>query len=230
MRRMLVTLTLAAVLGLAACGYDSNGTPGNDQAAAAGATASTATPGGAGGSAPVVAVGQTNLGQVQTDGTGLTLYGLTDDTDGVSTCNGGCAEAWPPVLVTGPDLPAGLDPSVYSVVPRDDGTFQLRAGVFPLYRFAGDEAPGDTNGQGSGGVWFAAAPDGSLIGGGSGSAPAPQPEPEPAPEPAPEPEQPDEDTGYGDDGYGDTGYLESGSSLDDDLGRASYETKVVSGF
>ena len=31
----------------------------------------------------------------------------------------------------------------------------------PLYIFAGDAAPGDVNGQGSGGVWFVVAPDGT---------------------------------------------------------------------
>jgi hypothetical protein len=32
-----------------------------------------------------------------------------------------------------------------------------------LYRFSGDAAAGDTNGQGQGGVWFVVAPDGTLI-------------------------------------------------------------------
>ena len=108
--------------------------------------------------------GDTGLGTVLVDAEGLTLYGLTDDTGGVPTCDGACAEAWPPLTVDGPDLPAGLDPGLYSVVERSDGTFQLEAGEWPLYRFAGDAAPGDTNGQGSGGVLFAVAPDGSLIG------------------------------------------------------------------
>ena len=105
----------------------------------------------------------TGLGTVLVDAEGLTLYGLTDDTDGTSTCDGACAEAWPPLTVDGPDLPAGLDPDQYSVVERSDGTFQLEAGRWPLYRFAGDAAPGDTNGQGSGGVWFVVDPAGGLI-------------------------------------------------------------------
>lgn len=149
----------AAALALAACGggYDSDepstAADGSDAAAAPEATAD----------APV-GQGDTGLGTVLVDAEGLTLYGLTDDTDGVSTCDGACADAWPPLTVDGPDLPAGLDSGVFSVVERSDGTFQLKAGDWPLYRFAGDAAPGDTNGQGSGGVWFAAAPDGSLIG------------------------------------------------------------------
>ena len=40
---------------------------------------------------------------------------------------------------------------------------QLKAGDWPLYRFGGDAAKGDVNGQGSGGKWFATAPDGKLI-------------------------------------------------------------------
>jgi predicted lipoprotein with Yx(FWY)xxD motif len=149
----------AAALALAACGggygsdEPSTADDGRDAAAAPEAAAD----------APV-GQGDTGLGAVLVDAEGLTLYGLTDDTDGVSTCDGACAEAWPPLTVDGPDLPAGLDSDLFSVVERSDGTFQLKAAAWPLYRFAGDAAPGDTNGQGSGGVWFAVAPDGSLIG------------------------------------------------------------------
>jgi predicted lipoprotein with Yx(FWY)xxD motif len=149
----------AAALALAACGggygsdEPSSAADGRDAAAAPEATSD----------APV-GRGDTGLGTVLVDAEGLTLYGLTDDTDGVPTCDGACAEAWPPLTVDGADLPDGLDAGLYSVVERSDGTFQLEAGKWPLYRFAGDAAPGDTNGQGSGGVWFAVAPDGSLIG------------------------------------------------------------------
>jgi predicted lipoprotein with Yx(FWY)xxD motif len=33
----------------------------------------------------------------------------------------------------------------------------------PLYFFAGDEQPGDTNGQAVGDVWFVVTPDGTPI-------------------------------------------------------------------
>jgi hypothetical protein len=39
-------------------------------------------------------------------------------------------------------LPAGLDPDVFTVTERSNGTFQLKADTWPLYRFAGDAAPG----------------------------------------------------------------------------------------
>lgn len=110
-----------------------------------------------------VSTGDTDLGAVLVDGDGLTLYGFTDDTDGQPTCDGDCADAWPPLTVESAELPAGLDGDVFSVVERSDGSFQLRAGAWPLYRFAGDAEAGEVNGQGSGGVWFAVAPDGSLL-------------------------------------------------------------------
>jgi predicted lipoprotein with Yx(FWY)xxD motif len=154
----------AAALALAACGggYGSDGSSAPADASDAGAA-----PGASAKAAPV-SEADTGLGTVLVDAEGLTLYGLTDDTNGTPTCDGACADAWPPLTTDAADLPAGLDPSLYSVVERSDGTFQLEAGKWPLYRFAGDAAPGDTNGQGSGGVWFAAAPDGSLVKGGAG--------------------------------------------------------------
>jgi predicted lipoprotein with Yx(FWY)xxD motif len=60
---------------------------------------------------------------------------------------------------------AGADPSVTAqttTLERADGSSQLVAGEWPLYTFSGDSAPGDVNGQGSGGKWFAVAPDGGL--------------------------------------------------------------------
>lgn len=114
-----------------------------------------------------VQVGQTDLGEVLTDAGGRTLYAFTDDADGFPTCTGECAGTWPPLLVEGePSLVEGLDPTVFTTVDGAEGGTQLVAGSWPLYTFTGDSEPGDVNGHGSSGVWFAVAPDGSLIGGG----------------------------------------------------------------
>lgn len=125
---------------------------------AAGATAAPAP------ASAAVAVGETSLGHALVDGEGLTLYALTDDEAGNPTCEGACADAWPPLLAD--DVPGaieGVPDGTFTVVARPDGSNQLKAGKWPLYRFAGDAAPGDVNGQGSGGVWFVVAPDGKLI-------------------------------------------------------------------
>jgi predicted lipoprotein with Yx(FWY)xxD motif len=122
-----------------------------------------ATPATAAAGAASVGTADTALGTILVDGGGMTLYAFTNDTGGQPTCVDGCADAWPPAFVDGePDVGA-LDAAVFSVVEHPAGGSQLKAGDFPLYRFAGDQAPGDTNGQGSGGVWFVVAPDGSLI-------------------------------------------------------------------
>ncbi len=112
--------------------------------------------------ADVVAPGASELGQILVDEAGLSLYGFLNDAEGMPSCFDACADAWPPLLVPSGELPVGLDPAVFSVVPYGDG-FQLKAGKWPLYRFAADGAPGDINGQGSGDVWFLARPDGGLI-------------------------------------------------------------------
>jgi predicted lipoprotein with Yx(FWY)xxD motif len=111
-----------------------------------------------------VQVADSPLGQILVDGEGNTLYGFTNDADGNPTCAGDCAGTWPAHLIEGePAIAEGLDPAVFTLVEGTDGGQQLKAGKWPLYRFSGDGAPGDVNGQGSGDVWFVVAPDGSLI-------------------------------------------------------------------
>jgi predicted lipoprotein with Yx(FWY)xxD motif len=76
----------------------------------------------------------------------------------VSTCNGGCASAWPPFsATTAPAAPAGASGKV-TITTRADGSKQVAYNGAPLYTFAGDQKAGDANGQGSGGNWFVAAP------------------------------------------------------------------------
>lgn len=83
---------------------------------------------------------------------GFALYVFDPDlgTDG-SVCNDGCATNWPPLLVTD-GLATGA--SRLTTITRDDGTQQAAYEGRPLYFFIGDAAPGDTNGQGQGGVWW----------------------------------------------------------------------------
>lgn len=154
----IVAVSALGVIALAACG--SGGSSHGSTGAYAAPVISNGKP--TPQAAPAASTGNTALGPVLIDAHGGTLYGLTRDMNGMSSCTGACATAWPPLTVTGPSLPAGLDAHVFSVIARPDGSYQLRAGTWPLYRYAGDATPGDTNGQGSGGVWFAVAPTGKL--------------------------------------------------------------------
>jgi predicted lipoprotein with Yx(FWY)xxD motif len=98
------------------------------------------------------------LGTILVDQEGFTLYAFLNDTDGESTCTGDCLANWPAVVVEG-DLNVGsLDPAQFSTVENAEAGTMLKMGDWPLYRFAGDAAPGDINGQGVGEVWYVVGP------------------------------------------------------------------------
>jgi predicted lipoprotein with Yx(FWY)xxD motif len=105
------------------------------------------------------------------DAGGRTLYLFQQDTGTTSTCSGDCATTWPALTTDGaPTAGDGAQASLLGTTARDDGTTQVTYAGHPLYLFSGDAAPGDTNGQGIGGVWFASTPDGTpaAAAGGSG--------------------------------------------------------------
>lgn len=98
-------------------------------------------------------------------GDGLTVYLFTEDSPGISTCEGVCLEAWPPVLTSGPPVAAGrVDPALLGTLLRSDGTLQVTYGGMPLYRFRSDTGEGDTRGHTVQGVWFVVGLDGEPIG------------------------------------------------------------------
>ena len=102
------------------------------------------------------------LGGYLTDQDGRTVYVFTKDTTSTSTCNGGCAQAWPPlegVATAG----AGVDGSLIGVGSRQDGSKQATYKNMPLYYWSGDTKAGDINGQNIQGVWFVISPSGDLI-------------------------------------------------------------------
>ncbi|MGW6708228.1 SCO0930 family lipoprotein [Streptomyces sp. NPDC054956] len=102
------------------------------------------------------------LGSVLTDSAGFTLYRFDKDTakPSKSNCDGDCAKTWPVVAAGDATAAAGMDPALLGEVVRTDGSKQLTVAGWPVYRFSKDTKAGDTNGQGVGGTWFAAAPDG----------------------------------------------------------------------
>ncbi len=96
------------------------------------------------------------IGAVLVNGKGLTLYHLTTDTSTKTTCTGGCAQVWPPLLATNgnpPPSPGAL--GTFGTIKRPDGGLQVKFNGMPLYTYAGDSHPGQASGQGIGGTWFA---------------------------------------------------------------------------
>ncbi len=106
------------------------------------------------------------FGSILVDGKGMTLYLFTQDTQNsnASTCYGKCASFWPPLLTSGAAVAgSGLDASKLGTIKRTDGTTQVTYNGWPLYYFAKDKKPGDTNGQKVQGSWFVVSPSGDPI-------------------------------------------------------------------
>ena len=93
---------------------------------------------------------------VLTNSAGMTLYVFDKDAagSGKSACNGDCATNWPPLMAAAGDKASGD----YSIITRDDGSQQWAYKGKPLYRWAKDQKPGDTTGDGVKNVWHAAKP------------------------------------------------------------------------
>jgi predicted lipoprotein with Yx(FWY)xxD motif len=111
-----------------------------------------------------------SLGQVVTNGAGMTLYLYTKDTTSppVSNCDGACAQEWPPLLATSSTATIdGIDQSLIGTLKRADGTKQITINGWAVYTYAKDTGPGDAKGQGVGKVWYAITPRGKKATGGT---------------------------------------------------------------
>ncbi|MFE2342263.1 SCO0930 family lipoprotein [Streptomyces sp. NPDC059431] len=105
------------------------------------------------------------LGKLLVDSQGRTLYRFNKDSAWPMKfgCLDACLNTWKPAAPVDKakvsDIPAGLVGSV----KRPDGTQQLTIDCWPVYLFTGDTAPGQTNGHGKQGLWFAVDDAGKKI-------------------------------------------------------------------
>ncbi|WP_307624302.1 SCO0930 family lipoprotein [Streptomyces sp. V3I7] len=107
------------------------------------------------------------LGEIVVDKNGMTVYRFMKDKawpKSVSNCTGACLEKWPAVAPVKSDDTKGVEKKGLMGFTRPDGTKQMTVDCWPIYTFSGDQAPGDANGQGVGGTWYAVAPDGKPVG------------------------------------------------------------------
>ncbi|GAB3007617.1 hypothetical protein LWP59_28730 [Amycolatopsis acidiphila] len=106
-----------------------------------------------------------DLGRIVVDGGGFTVYRYDKDSTNPpsSTCTGLCAQQWKPVPASATQHLGGLDQNSVGTLTRDDGTDQATLDGWPLYRYAKDAMPGETAGQGIGGVWFPITPQGGKV-------------------------------------------------------------------
>lgn len=116
--------------------------------------------------APIIQVrSDPEFDDILVDGEGMTLYNFDADEQGAgeSSCYDDCAEAWPPLTVEdSPTVGDGVTANI-TTFEREDGELQVAANGWPVYYFASDENPGDSNGQGVNDVWWVLDPDGTPI-------------------------------------------------------------------
>jgi predicted lipoprotein with Yx(FWY)xxD motif len=157
---VLAASALIVALAIAGCGGGSNSV----KASAPTASMKASAPSGA---ATVGVRSSGGLGTYLVDSQGRTLYMFGKDTGTKSMCSGACASDWPPSTVSGhPKAGSQVDAALLGTSTRSDGQSQLTYNGHPLYRYAGDSAAGDTNGQGLtafGGIWYVVSPAGQTI-------------------------------------------------------------------
>jgi predicted lipoprotein with Yx(FWY)xxD motif len=174
--RLLIGFGLLAVLlaiAAVACGDDDDGeepavspTAGAAETPTAEAPEATGTvepPDGTPSAAASVIVSEhPELGSILTDAAGRTLYTFSEDPPNVSTCQTApCPQTWPPfTLESGTPVPGEGVPGNLAVIERQDGSLQVTHDGRPLHYFVNDTDPGDANGQGIGGRWFAVQVEG----------------------------------------------------------------------
>lgn len=167
---------VVALIGIsvlvAACG-SSSATTAAAGAGAAGAGAASSTAAGSATAAPAAATGTAvssthgARGTFLTGARGRALYLWVADAKDMSSCSGGCAQAWPPLTTTSEPVAAGsVKASQLGTIKRADGSRQVTYDGHPLYYFAGDPTAGTTNGQGSdefGAKWWLVSTSGTAI-------------------------------------------------------------------
>jgi predicted lipoprotein with Yx(FWY)xxD motif len=185
--RMLAASAVLGTLLLAGCktsdvpGSAYNGAATNTpHSVASSATASPSPGSSAGTRAAVLTVRKTRLGYVLANASGFTIYWFARDHRGSRrpACTGNCLLAWPPVTGTPVAAKGAMLGAVLGTITRPNGLVQATYNGYPLYTFAGDNAPGQTGGNGAAGVWHvikekapaSSAADGSPAADGSSAA------------------------------------------------------------
>ena len=150
---------VAAGLLAAACGTAAGSTTGSTAAGTPASSGSTA--------ATVIESHAGSAGSFLTNASGRAVYLWAADSMNKSMCSGACAQAWPPVTSMGQVTAAhGAKAADLGTITRSDGSKQVTYDGQPLYYFAGDSGPGQTNGQGSdsfGAKWWLVTPAGAKI-------------------------------------------------------------------
>jgi predicted lipoprotein with Yx(FWY)xxD motif len=123
--------------------------------------------------------------QIVVDAHGRTLYALSPETAHRLLCKSSeCLKFWPPLTVRSSKTKLLAGPGVHghlAILRRSNRVLQVTLGGLPLYRYSGDQAKGQANGQGIhsfGGTWHVLSATAST----SPAMPAKPTTPSPTPE------------------------------------------------
>jgi predicted lipoprotein with Yx(FWY)xxD motif len=169
MKRLSIPLLAvgAVALVVAGCGGGSKKKSSSTTSAAPAAPATTTPSSSGAGGGATVDLRNTSLGKVLVGGNGMTLYLFEKDKGPKSTCSGACASAWPPLTTSGkPKAGSGVKAAKLGITKRGDGTTEVTYNGHPLYFYAGDSTPGQTNGQGLnqfGAEWYVLSAKGDKV-------------------------------------------------------------------
>ncbi len=170
MKARLIPAAVAIVgaVTFAACGSSGSSTGATKQPSSSRPAASATGP-------TVQVAANAKFGNILVDSKGMTLYTFTNGGMPVP-CTGACAAAWPPLFAPNGGHATG-DTGVTGIgtTPGNGATLVTDNGLL-LYRFSGDAAPGDANGDGLnsfGGIWRVVKTSAPVSAGASGAATTP---------------------------------------------------------
>ncbi len=114
-----------------------------------------------GGSLTLGSASNSQLGRrIAVDAQGRTVYALSPETSHHLLCKTTeCLKVWRPLTVASSKTKLAAGPGVHGhlgTLRRSGGALQVTLGGLPLYRYSGDRAQGEANGQGLrsfGGTW-----------------------------------------------------------------------------
>jgi predicted lipoprotein with Yx(FWY)xxD motif len=101
-------------------------------------------------------------GAVLVDGAGRTLYVNIDELSNPKACNAECTAAWPPLIEGSapPVLHNGVARSLVGTRTIGGERTVVTYGGYVLHTYAGDDQPGQDNGENVQSVWYTIAASG----------------------------------------------------------------------
>lgn len=159
---VLMAVAAAPLFLVSACGSSSSTTTTSSGAST--------TPSPASGGSSGLHVADTSLGKVLVDSSGKTVYMLTADSPGHSSCSAACLQYWPPVA---PGPASSTVTAKVASTATTSGSTMATVGGWPVYTYIQDQKAGDVTGEGIstfGGVWYAVSPSGQPVKGAGSTA------------------------------------------------------------